>query len=317
MEAVKENNGVMQEETPADTKNKPKTPSKSTRKASMAVYYPDTSGTPRTPRRLPFRLQTSNSTVEQYDKDSFFHTPQNRSRIPKNMRQTPSRTAPALVGSRRSTRLQERFAASKFEELRDEKVDVVTRPRCETRAKFGKKRNRTSISSKEKRDTNTVDHSHIQKKRRGRPQKNPNENIGKQAETTSKIGCDKGKLNGFRNDVDVIAPVKFYGTRSTASKLQGSSAKLSATKDVENKRPEVNFSETAESLAPVKPKHAKIESEEPKRINDNSTRNNNSAASMKAEKRKICKTVRLSNCDTNTTATKTNAEKSMRGKLQA
>ena len=304
LETGKENNGVMQEETLVDTKDRPKTPSKSIRKASMAVYYPDKSGTPRTPRRLPFRLQTNDATVEQYDKDSFFHTPQNRSRIPKNMRQTPSWTAPALVGRRRSTRLQEKFAALEFKELCNEKVARTT---------SGKKRNRTSIFIKEKYSTNTADHSHIQKRRRGRQQKNRSENIGKRAKTTSDTGYAKGKLNGQGSNVDVIAPVKFYGTRSTASKLQGSSAKLSATKDADNKIPQVSFSETVESVAPVKAKHAKIERENPTRTKDNAKRNNNGAASMKAEKRKICKTVRLSNCDANTAATKISVEKSMRG----
>ena len=310
MEAGKENNGVMLGEMATDTKNKLKKP----RKASMAANYPSTSGTPRTPRRLPFRLETNDCqtpTVEQYDKDSFFHTPQHRSKIPKNMRQTPSRTAPALVGRRRSARLQERFAALKFEELRDQKVHVVTtefpRPNCETRAMRGKKRNQTSIFNEVKCDTSAVDHSHIEK-RRGRPRKNRNENSG-----ASKTTYDERKQNGQGNDV--ITPVKFYGTKSTSAKLQGSTENLNAKKDTEHKILDVKFSEMSETVAPIKSKYTKIESVDPKGTKrENARRTNDGAESTKGQKRKICKTVRFSHLDTNTSSTKTSMENNTKGK---
>ena len=316
MEAGKENNGVMLGEMATDTKNKLKKP----RKASMAANYPSTSGTPRTPRRLPFRLETNKCqtpTVEQYDKDSFFHTPQHRSKIPKNMRQTPSKTAPALVRRRRSAKLQERFAALRFEELRDQKVHVVTtefpRPNCETRAMRGKKRNQTSIFNEVKCDTNAADHSHIEK-RRGRPRKNRNENSGrKRARRASKTTYDKGKQNGQGNDV--ITPVKFYGTKSTTSKLQGSTAKLNAKKDTEHKIRDVKFSEMSETVGPIKAKYTKIESSDLKGTKrDNAKRTNYGAESTKGEKRKICKTVGFSHLDPNTASTKTNVENNTKGK---
>ena len=306
-EAGKENNDVIMTEMAVDTKNKPKRP----RKASMAANYPSTSGTPRTPRRLPFRLETSNCQtpiVEQYDKDSFFHTPQHRSKIPRKMRQTPSRTAPALVGRRRSARLQERFAALKFEELRDQKVDVVTtegaRPRCETRAMHGKKRNRTSISNEVKCDTNAVDHYHIEK-RRGRPRKDRNENIGrKRARRASKTTYDKGIQTGQVNDV--IAPAKFYGTKSTT-------ANVNTKKAAENKIREVNFSEISKNVAPGKAEYTKIENKSPKGTQKDNARTNNGAEGTRGEKRKICKTVRFSHLDTSTASTKISVENSTRG----
>ena len=52
--------------------------------------------TPRTPRHLSFERNSEETVSEPFDQEAFFHTPQAQKKISKNLKQTPSRTAPPL-----------------------------------------------------------------------------------------------------------------------------------------------------------------------------------------------------------------------------
>ena len=187
----------------------------SSRKVSIAVNTGDSSitGTPRTPRRLSFRLPgdvTQTPKEEKYDKNSFFHTPPARRKIAKNMRQTPSRTAPDFTQRRRSTRLQAKFAALEDKTASESKIHVLVNTLKFARDLHrGNSNGRTGCKPKKSPQiigiTDNNVSNEIEKRKRGRPPKNTKGTM--QSDNNMKIDSDQSQNK-------VISLVKFYGTRS-------------------------------------------------------------------------------------------------------